>query len=99
MNYDTDIVCESIEESLHMIFGKDVASNKYETHEFKTFSAKFTRYYFKNSLLVKYRYIDSQEHIGILLSKDLYWDSFKAMYNILSSTHEILRVDRDMKVL
>tara|TARA_Y100000310_G_C20376320_1_gene665911 strand:+ start:378 stop:704 length:327 start_codon:yes stop_codon:yes gene_type:complete len=100
MNYDTDILGVSIEENTHTICGKDIVSNKHELHKFKfnkfkTFPWKFTRYYFKNSFIIKYKYIDSQERIGVLLSKDLYWGSFKAMYNILTSTHKVLKIDSD----
>ena len=95
MNYNTDLIDTSIKEDTHTVCGKVIVSNKHELHRFKKFPWKFTRYYFKSSFLVKYKYVDSQEHIGILLSKDLYWGSFKAMYNILTSTNKVLRIDHD----
>ena len=95
MNDDTDILGVSIEEDTHTICGKDIVSNKHELHKFKTRTCKFTRFYFKNSFIVKYTYNGTQEHIGVLLSKDLYWGSFKAIYSILTSSCKVIRIDSD----
>lgn len=93
MNYDTDILNIANKDIKHTICGRDLISNKHELHKVKKFTWKFTRYYFKKSALIKFRYVDSQFNTGILLSKDVYHGSLKAMYNILS--YKVLRIDQD----
>lgn len=87
----TNIVSSDNIETTHTLCGIDILSNKSELHNIEEFQWKFTRYYFKNSFLVKCKY-NSHKHIGILLSKDLYNSSFKAIYNVLTA-NQVLRID------